>query len=141
MRVACQRRKSGVTYVTCGLALGSGCGASGHLLSDLGARRRGTGWKLSAVVLYSRIRQARASAGAAVSRLHSAEAQLNACILRLRRAEADLRAAEARYLQTRKQIVETQEAVDKAKRDCGGSECFAQRLVAMRKSGNSDYLP
>jgi len=91
--------------------------------------------------LYSRIRQARAQRGAAVSRLHSAEAQLNACILRLRRAEADLRAAEARYLQTRKQIVETQEAVDKAKRELAEAQgVLAQRLVAMRKSGNSDYL-
>lgn len=91
--------------------------------------------------VYARIRQARAERSVAVSRLRDAEAQLNACVLRLRRAEADLRAAEQRYTETRRQIVRTQEAVDQAKRELSEAQALlAQRMVAMRKSGDADYL-
>jgi murein DD-endopeptidase MepM/ murein hydrolase activator NlpD len=91
--------------------------------------------------VYSKIRQARSERGQAVSKLRDAQAELKACALRLERAEADLRAAEERYTQTRRDIVDTQAAVDDAKRELSeAQDLLGQRLVAVRKSGDSDYL-
>jgi murein DD-endopeptidase MepM/ murein hydrolase activator NlpD len=91
--------------------------------------------------VYDKIKAAKAERGEAVGRLRSAQAELKACEARLAQARNDLQAAKNERERIRGQVVEAQAEVDLAEQQLADAQgLLGQRLLAVRKSGDTDYF-